>query len=170
MSLARHLLAVAAVTAAVGVTTALPAAAAARQPATHKAVAGPAMCLDASNSRANGTRVYQWQCLANNNQIWVIDHGLIKLQDTIGTSREVCLDATNDRFNGTQVYLWQCVPNTNQIWVVKRGELIMRDTLVAARPMCLDSSNARGNGVLSYLWQCLSNNNQKWVIDNGMIK
>jgi len=41
------------------------------------------MCLDASNYRGNGVKVYQWQCVHNPNQNWVVRDGNIVLKDTI---------------------------------------------------------------------------------------
>ncbi|MEU7856212.1 RICIN domain-containing protein [Nonomuraea sp. NPDC049141] len=80
---ARHLLAGAVAAIALSAVTALPAAAAAQQLATHTALAGPPMCLDATNARTNGTRVHLWQCANHTNQKWVIDNGLIEVEDTL---------------------------------------------------------------------------------------
>jgi hypothetical protein len=171
MLLARRLLAGTIAAAAVSALTALPAAASVQRPTGRTALAGRPVCLDASNDRVNGTQVYLLQCLRNTNQRFVIDNGLIKVEDTIGTGRqEMCLDASNDRVNGTRVYLFQCLGNTNQIWVIKRGELIIKDSIASGRPVCLDASNDRANGTPVYLFQCLGNTNQKFVIDDSLIK
>ncbi|GAA3079646.1 hypothetical protein GCM10010485_17170 [Streptosporangium carneum] len=113
--------------------------------------------------------MYQWQCDSNNtNQKFVIDNGLIKVEDTIGRNQTMCLDSSNNRTNGTRVYQWQCLGNPNQLWVVRRGAIILRSTLNSGNPLCLDVTNDRGNGTQVYLWQCDSNNtNQKFVINNG---
>jgi hypothetical protein len=48
------------------------------------ASAAPPMCLDVTNDRGNGVRVYQWQCQdGNNNQKFVVDNGQIKIKDTL---------------------------------------------------------------------------------------
>lgn len=130
MLLARRLLAGTIAAAAVSALTALPAAASVQRPTGRTALAGPPVCLDASNDRANGTRVYLLQCLGNTNQRFVIDNGLIKVEDTIGTGRqEMCLDASNDRANGTRVYLFQCLGNTNQKFVIDDSHIKVKDTL-----------------------------------------
>ncbi|MEV4181032.1 RICIN domain-containing protein [Streptosporangium canum] len=169
--LARRLLAVAVISAALGAVTTLPAAASTHRPASHTALAWPSMCVDVSNNRGNSTLMYQWQCDSNNtNQKFVIDDGLIKVEDTIGKSQVMCLDSSNGRTNGTRVYQWQCLGNANQLWVVQRGAIVLKSTLNSARPLCLDVTNGRGNGTQVYLWQCDSNNtNQKFVINNGQI-
>ena len=127
MLLARRLLAGTIAAAAVSALTALPAAASVQRPTGRT---GHPVCLDASNDRVNGTRVYLLQCLGNTNQRFVIDNGLIKVEDTIGTGRpEMCLDASNDRVNGTRVYLFQCLGNTNQKFVIDDSRIKVKDTL-----------------------------------------
>lgn len=169
--LARRLLAVAVISAAVGAVTTLPAAASTHRPAGRTALAWPSMCVDVSNNRGNGTLMYQWLCDSNNtNQRFVIDNGLIKVEDTVGKSQVMCLDSSNGRANGTRVYQWQCLGNANQLWVVQRGAIVLKSTLNSGSPLCLDVTNGRGNGTQVYLWQCDSNNtNQKFVISNGQI-
>ncbi|MEV4399315.1 RICIN domain-containing protein, partial [Nonomuraea sp. NPDC049607] len=54
----------------------------------HAAQAGPPVCLDATNSRADNTVVRLWTCLDHPNQKWVVQNGHIKVEDTIGTGRE----------------------------------------------------------------------------------
>lgn len=168
--IARRLLAVAVISTAMGAVTTLPAAASTHQPASRTARAWPAMCVDVSNYRGNGTLMYQWQCESyNTNQKFVIDNGLIKVEDTVGGS-QMCLDSSNGRTNGTRVYQWQCLGNANQLWVIQRNLIILKSTLNTGNPLCLDATNGRGNGIQVYLWQCDSNNtNQKFVIDNGQI-
>ena len=130
MLLARRLLAGTIAAAAVSALIALPAAASVQRPTGRTALAGPPVCLDASNDRVNGTQVYLLQCLRNTNQRFVIDNGLIKVEDTIGTGRqEMCLDASNDRVNGTRVYLFQCLGNTNQKFVIDGSLIKVKDTL-----------------------------------------
>ncbi|MFC4533784.1 RICIN domain-containing protein [Sphaerisporangium dianthi] len=165
------MLAVAVISATVGAVTTLPAAAAPRQPAGRTAQAWPPMCVDVSNNRGNGILMYQWQCDSNNaNQRFVIEDGLIKVEDTVGHSQVMCLDSSNGRTNGTRVYQWQCLGNANQRWVVRRGAIILRSTLNSGVRLCLDATNGRGNGIQVYLWQCDGNNtNQKFVINNGQI-
>ncbi len=169
--LARRLLAAAVISAAMGAVTPLPAVASAHQPAGRPALVGPPICVDVSNARGNGTLMYQWQCDSNNtNQKFVIEDGLIKVQDTIGKSQVMCLDSSNGRTNGTRVYQWQCVGNTNQLWVIQRGQIILKSTLNSGNRLCLDATNGRGNGTQVYLWQCDPNNtNQKFVIEDGQI-
>ncbi|MFC7387335.1 RICIN domain-containing protein [Sphaerisporangium rhizosphaerae] len=169
--LARRLLAVVVISTSVGGVTTLPATASTRRPAGHTTLAWPPMCVDVSNNRGNGTLMYQWQCDGNNtNQRFVIDNGLIKVEDTIGTGHVMCLDSSNGRTNGTRVYQWQCLGNPNQLWVVQRGAIILKSTLSSGNPLCLDATNNRGNGTQVYLWQCGSaNTNQKFVINNGQI-
>ncbi|MGV9772224.1 RICIN domain-containing protein [Streptosporangium sp. NPDC003464] len=169
--LARRLLAVAVISAAVGTLTTLPAVAAAHRSADRTPLVGTPMCVDVSNNRGNGTLMYQWQCDSNNaNQKFVIEGGLIKVEDTIGKSQVMCLDSSNGRANGTRVYQWQCLGNANQLWVVQRGLIILRSTLYSGNRLCLDATNGRGNGTQVYLWQCdPSNTNQKFVIEDGQI-
>ena len=169
--LARRLLAIAAISIAAGAVTTMPAAASTHQPAGRTALGWPAMCVDVSNYRGNGTLMYQWQCESNNtNQKFVIDSGLIKVEDTVGRSPVMCLDSSNGRTNGTRVYQWQCLSNTNQLWVIQRDMIILKSTINSGNPLCLDATNGRGNGIQVYLWQCESNNtNQKFVISNGQI-
>ncbi|MFB9495149.1 ricin-type beta-trefoil lectin domain protein, partial [Nonomuraea dietziae] len=105
MLLARHLLAGVAV-AVVSASTVLPAAAAtaaAHLPAPDTLTHDAPVCLDATKSRTNGTKVQLWQCVGNANQRFVIDNGLIKVEDTAGTATPMCLDATKSRTNGAQV-------------------------------------------------------------------
>jgi hypothetical protein len=83
MMLARRLLAAGAITAAVGAVTALPAVASAQQPADHAALAGPPVCVDATNDRADNTKVRLWRCLDHANQKFVIDDSHIKVKDTL---------------------------------------------------------------------------------------
>ncbi|WP_344933289.1 RICIN domain-containing protein [Sphaerisporangium flaviroseum] len=168
--LARRLLAVAVISAAVGAVTTVPATASTHQPA-GRTLAWPPMCVDVSNNRGNGTLMYQWQCDSNNtNQRFVIEDGLIKVEDTIGKSQVMCLDSSNGRTNGTRVYQWQCLGNANQRWVIQRGSIILKSTLNSGNRLCLDATNGRGNGIQVYLWQCGGNNtNQKFVIINGQI-
>ena len=170
--LARRLLAVALISTAVGAATTLPAAASAHQFASHTALTGPPMCVDVSNNRGNGTLMYQWQCDSNNtDQKFVVEDGLIKVEDTIGRTQVMCLDSSNGRTNGTRVYQWQCLGNANQLWVIQRGLIILKSTLYSGNRLCLDATGGRGNGIQVYLWQCDSNNtNQKFVIDDGQIE
>ncbi|MFF0312565.1 ricin-type beta-trefoil lectin domain protein [Streptosporangium sp. NPDC004379] len=169
--IAHRLLAVAVVYAAVGTVTTLPATASTRQHAGRTALAGSPACVDVSNSRGNGTQMYLWQCQDNNtNQKFVIEDGLIKVEDTVGKSKQMCLDASNGRANGTRVYQWQCLGNANQLWVVQKGLIILKSTLNTGNRVCLDVTNARTNGTPVYLWQCVPNDNQKFVIDNGQLK
>ena len=115
----------------------------ARQPAPSPV--GTAMCVDLSNNRGNGTLMYQWQCDPNNtNQKFVLEDGLIKVEDTIGTSQVMCLDSSNGRTNGTRVYQWQCLSNTNQLWVVQRGQIILKSTLDSGNRLCLDATGEPG--------------------------
>ncbi|GAA2896088.1 hypothetical protein GCM10010517_61010 [Streptosporangium fragile] len=169
--LARRLLTAAVISAAMGAVTPLPAMASAHDPASRTAPVGPQMCVDVSNNRGNGTLMYQWQCDSNNtNQKFVIENGLIKVEDTTGRSQVMCLDSSNGRTNGTRVYQWQCVSNANQLWVVKRGLIILKSTLNSANQLCLDATNGRGNGTQVYLWQCDPNNtNQQFLIEDGQI-
>ena len=110
---------------AIALATATPATAATYR---NRAAQGP-MCLDSSNYRANGTEVYQWQCVGNANQNWVVRDGNIVLKDTIGSNMPMCLDASNYRGNGVKVYQWQCVHNPNQNWVVRDGNIVLKDTI-----------------------------------------
>ncbi|MER7500340.1 RICIN domain-containing protein [Nonomuraea pusilla] len=169
--LARRLLSAAVISAAVGAVTPLPALASAHDPAGRAALVGPQMCVDVSNNRGNGTLMYQWQCdSGNTNQRFVIEDGLIKVEDTVGTSQVMCLDSSNGRTNGTRVYQWQCVGNTNQLWAVKRGLIILKSTLDSPAPLCLDATNDRGNGTQVYLWQCdMNNTNQQFLVEDGQI-
>ncbi|NUW46288.1 RICIN domain-containing protein [Nonomuraea rhodomycinica] len=164
--LARHLLAAAAISAAVGAVTPLPAVA-----ADGAAPIGTAMCVDLSNNRGNGTLMYQWACdTYNNNQRFVVEDGLIKVADTIGRNPVMCMDSSNGRTNGTRVYQWQCLGNANQLWVLQNGQIILKSTLNSSNRLCLDATGNRGNGVQVYLWQCdPNNNNQKFVIGDGQI-
>ncbi|MEV6981542.1 RICIN domain-containing protein [Sphaerisporangium sp. NPDC051017] len=168
--LARRLLAAAVISAAMGAVTPLPALASDHEP-TRTTLVNTPMCVDVSNNRGNGTLMYQWQCDSNNtNQKFVIEDGLIKVEDTIGKSQVMCLDSSNGRTNGTRVYQWQCVSNANQLWVIKRNLIILKSTLNSANQLCLDATNGRGNGTQVYLWQCDPNNtNQKFVIKDGQI-
>ncbi|MEU8268656.1 RICIN domain-containing protein [Sphaerisporangium sp. NPDC049002] len=169
--LARRLLAVAVISAAVGAVVPLPAGASAHQPVRRAALTGPPACIDVSNSRGNGTLMYLWQCQSDNtNQKFVFEDGLIKVEDTIGKSQVMCLDASNGRANGTRVYQWQCVGNANQLWVIQRGLIILKSTLNSGNRICLDVTNGRANGTQVYLWQCVPNTNQTFVIDDGQIK
>ncbi|MER5621659.1 hypothetical protein ABT061_11515, partial [Streptosporangium sp. NPDC002544] len=94
MLLARHLLSGAIAVVAASAVTALPAEATVQRPATHTAVAGPAVCVDANGTRTNGTPVHLWQCFAGNtNQKFVIDDGMIKVKDTLGSATPMCVDA-----------------------------------------------------------------------------
>ncbi|MEV6157902.1 RICIN domain-containing protein [Nonomuraea sp. NPDC052129] len=171
---ARRLLAGALASAALTAITALPATASAQPPTGHTAartaLAGPPMCIDATNDRTNGTQVRLWQCMNHANQKFVIDESHIKVEDTFGTSREVCLDAGNDRTNDTKVRLWQCMNHANQRWIIKNGEIILKDTLTAGNPMCLDVGNTRNNGDKVRIWRCSNHANQKFVIDESHIK
>ncbi|WP_161628154.1 RICIN domain-containing protein [Microbispora catharanthi] len=168
--LARRLLAVAVISAAVGAVTTVPAVASARRHAGRTPLVGPPACVDVSNNRGNGTQMYLWECQNNNsNQKFVFDNGLIKVEDTIGKGREMCLDASNNRANGTRVYQWQCLGNANQLWVLQRGLIILKSTLNSGNRICLDVTNSRANLAPVYLWQCVPNNNQKFVIDDGQI-
>ncbi|MFI7476101.1 ricin-type beta-trefoil lectin domain protein, partial [Nonomuraea sp. NPDC049646] len=125
--LVRRLLsgAVLVVTASAGLV--LPAAAAAPNP----------MCIDVTNDRGNGVRIYQWECQSNNNnQRFVIDGGQIKIKDTLGTSRPMCVDVTNDRGNGVRIYQWECQSNNNnQRFVIDGGQIKIKDTLGTSRPI-----------------------------------
>ncbi|MEU6741553.1 RICIN domain-containing protein [Streptosporangium sandarakinum] len=168
--LARRPLAVTVISAVVGAVTVLPAAASAPQHAGRTALVGPPACVDVSNNRGNGTQMYLWQCQDDNaNQKFVFQDGLIKVEDTIGKSREMCLDASNNRANGTRVYQWQCLGNANQLWVVQKGLIILKSTLNSGNRICLDVTNGRTNGTQVYLWQCVPNNNQTFVIEDGQI-
>jgi hypothetical protein len=64
MLLARHLLSGAIAVVVVSAVTALPAEATVQQSATHTAVAGPAVCVDANGTRTNGTPVHEVPALA----------------------------------------------------------------------------------------------------------
>lgn len=169
---ARRLLAVAVISAAMGAVTTLPAGASAHQPADRTALAGPPMCVDLSYYRGNGILMYQFQCDSTNpNQKFVVDGGLIKVEDTIGKSQVMCLDSSNGRTNGTRVYQWQCLGNSNQLWVIQRGLIMLKSTLNSSNPLCLDATNHRGNFTQVYLWNCNFNNtNQQFVIDDGQLK
>ncbi|WP_327048845.1 ricin-type beta-trefoil lectin domain protein [Microbispora sp. NBC_01189] len=168
--LARRLLSVAVISAAVGAVTTLPAMASDHPHSDRTARVDTPACVDLSNNRGNGTQMYLWQCQDNNpNQKFVFQDGLIKVEDTIGTGREMCLDASNNRANGTRVYQWQCLGNANQLWAVQRGLIILRSTLNSGNRICLDVTNGRANGAPVYLWQCVPNANQTFVIDNGQI-
>jgi hypothetical protein len=97
---------------------------------TQAASAAPnPVCLDATNSRADNTKVRLWGCVNHTNQKWVIQGGQIKVEDTIGTSRPVCLDATNSRADNTTVRLWGCLNHTNQKWIIQGGQIKVEDTL-----------------------------------------
>lgn len=134
------------------------------------AVPRKGMCLD-SPGRANLNNIRIWQCLDHANQKFVIDGGLIKVADTVGTAREMCIDAGNTRKNLDNVYIWQCLANPNQIWVVRDGSIVIKDTLGTASEMCIDVGNTRNNNDNVFLWQCgATNTNQKFVIQRGQIK
>ncbi|GII63506.1 hypothetical protein Skr01_35910 [Sphaerisporangium krabiense] len=169
--LARHLLATAVISTALGAVAPLPAVASAHEPPGPVSQVSTAMCVDVSNNRGNGVLMYQWQCDGNNtNQKFVVEDGLVKVEDTIGKSQVTCLDSSNGRANGTRVYQWQCVSNANQLWVIRRNLIMLKSTLGSADPLCLDATNGRGNGTQVYLWRCdFNNTNQKFVIQDGQI-
>lgn len=134
------------------------------------AVARKGMCLD-SPGRANLNDLRISRCRDHANQKFVIDGGLIKVADTVGTAREMCIDAGNFRRNLDKVYIWQCLANPNQIWVIRDGSIVIKDTLGTAREMCIDVGSTRKNNDKVFLWQCDAlNTNQKFVIQRGQIK
>lgn len=134
------------------------------------------MCLDATNGRANGTKVRIWQCINHTNQRFVIDGGQIKVADTIGTSSEQCVSTGSTRNNGDAVILWQCQAAgqsgaRNQQWVVRGGQIVLKDTIGTAREMCLDVTTSRANNVDTIIYQCgATNTNQFFVVQRGYIK
>ncbi|MFF2189173.1 ricin-type beta-trefoil lectin domain protein [Streptomyces sp. NPDC058155] len=91
--------------------------------------AAKAMCLDVGNTRNNGDKTVIWECGNNTNQRFVLANGQIKVEDTIGKSREMCLDAGGGRSNSDRTRIWQCVDHTNQKWVLQRGYIKVADTI-----------------------------------------
>ncbi|MFJ8363555.1 RICIN domain-containing protein [Streptomyces sp. NPDC093984] len=89
------------------------------------------MCLDAGPTRNNGDPVRIWACSEGNaNQTFVFQDGQIKVEDTLGTGKEMCLDVGVTRNSGDPTHLWQCYPGlTNQTFVLKRGQLKVEDTI-----------------------------------------
>ncbi|MER5621658.1 ricin-type beta-trefoil lectin domain protein, partial [Streptosporangium sp. NPDC002544] len=84
-----------------------------------------------NSTRTNGTRVHLWECAnTNTNQKFVVDDGMIKVKDTLGSATPMCVDANSTRTNGTRVHLWECAnTNTNQKFVVDDGMIKVKDTL-----------------------------------------
>ncbi|MFC4009887.1 ricin-type beta-trefoil lectin domain protein [Nonomuraea purpurea] len=97
------------------------------------------MCLDIGNTRNNGDGAKIWQCAKAAdaylvNQKFVIEHGQIRVADTLGTSRPMCLDIGNTRNNGDGAKIWQCANAAdtflyNQRFVIEHSMIKVADTL-----------------------------------------
>jgi len=97
------------------------------------------MCLDIGNTRNNGDRAIIWQCANPGdtflvNQKFVIEHGQLKVANTLGTTRPMCLDIGNTRNNGDTAIIWQCAASWesylyNQRFVIEHSMIKVADTL-----------------------------------------
>ncbi|MEU6412861.1 RICIN domain-containing protein [Microbispora sp. NPDC046933] len=128
------------------------------------------LCLD-SPRRVNSGPIRIRGCVDHANQKFVIDGGLIKVADTVGTASEMCIDAGTSRNDYDRVRIWECVPNQNQFWVIRDGSIVIKNTIGTAREMCIDVGTTRNTNDQVFLYQCgATNTNQKFVTQRGQIK
>jgi hypothetical protein len=139
--------------------------------------ASPNRCLDADTNTIgkNGTKVQVWDCLAGQNQQWLIDrHGTI-----VNAQSHRCLDADLGTIggNGTRVQLWDCLGGQNQQWsfnISQIGEGFPPAQLsnvkgFTSNALDADTNTIGTNGTKVQLWQSLGTSNQQWTDSNAKI-
>ncbi|WFB05764.1 RICIN domain-containing protein [Streptomyces sp. LX-29] len=123
---------------------------------------------------ANGTDVFQWDCLSNTqyNQQWYLEPASGGTYRIVAAHSGKCLDVAGaGTANGTNVFQWDCLSDTqrNQRWYLTdeawQNGRYTYNIVAAHSGKCLDVAGAgTANGTNVFQWDCLGLNqlNQRW--------
>lgn len=136
---------------------------------THITVQSTGKCLDVRDfSSANGAPVQQWDCYANENQLWSLDSQGGGQYRIVSKTSGKCLDiADKSLADGARVQQWECWNASNQLFRLEGRRDGLTRIVSVNSSKCLDLRDGSPvNGALFQQWACApGNGNQLFTIE-----
>lgn len=121
-------------------------------------------CIDVPGGNTNnGTQLAIWNCVGNDNQMFMYDTNTKQIKHRSGK----CLDVDGaGKGNGTKVHLWDCHDGNNQKW--DRVGNTFKDVNSGK---CLDISGGKfENGTKLQIWDCHAGTAQNFTLSRNDIE